>query len=253
MRNLIMLSSAVLVACVPSLSSAEVLISAGVNASSGQYGSRRDTTMITAPVQVRWTDGAASLSVVVPFVTIRSPGVVFSGLDGTPIVMLPDAGGPSRRYSDLGDATLSAGYAFVLPSDFRLTATGRVKVPFQGRTSVSTGKTDWLVGAEVSKAFGPVTPFASVSYRVFGDTSVWNIRDGIATSVGASVPLGGGAVAVSYDHARSTSRFVNDVHEIVAAYDAPVSSRFRISVFGSAGLSSGAPSAGAGLRLTARL
>lgn len=243
--------TASLVAFAPS-ANAQVAATVNVGASTGDYGSNRSTDMVNAAAGLRWTSGDTSVQVTLPYISIWTPGVVFAGFDGTPLVMLPDAGGPKRRYSGVGDPTLSLSRSASLGS-VRLTGTGRVKIPVQGYNDISTGKVDWSVGLQAAVPVGAVTPFAAVSWRSFGDPVGWRIRDGIATSVGASAKVGPGSAAVSWEHARSTSRFVRDADEIVAVYDAPVSDRLRLAAYGTAGVTSGAPGVGGGLRISLRL
>lgn len=220
--------------------------------STGDYGSSRSTTIATSNIGARWSDGSTEITATIPYIAIDTPGVVLVGFDGTPMVMLADAGGRRRTHDGVGDPTFSVSHMFGLGfADLR--ATGRVKIPVQGFGDVTTGKVDWSVGGELSRKFGNVTPFAAVTYRSYGDPTTWTIRNGFATSVGAVAPVGPGALAVSYDHARSTSYFIDDADEIVGVYDVPLAgSRFRLAGFGTVGLSDGAPGLGGGLRLAYR-
>ena len=230
----------------------QITATAGGGVSSGDYGSSRSTTIFTGDIGARWSSGATELSVTMPYISVDSPGVVFVGFDGTPLVMVADAGGRRQTRDGIGDPTLTASHNFSLGfADLR--ATARFKIPVHGYNGISTGKLDWSAGGEISRKVGPVTPFAAISYRGFGDPTGWRIRDGIATSVGATAVVGPGALAVSYDHARSTSDFISDSDEIVGVYDVPLaSSKFRLAGFATAGLSSGAPGVSGGLRLAYR-
>jgi len=243
--------AASLVAVAPA-AHAQLAVTTNVGASTGDYGSNRSTDMVNASAGLRWTSDDTTVQVSLPYVSIRTPGVVFAGFDGTPLIMLPDAGGPKRRHSGIGDPTMSISQSTSIGS-VRLTGTGRVKIQVQGFNDISTGKVDWSVGVQAAVPVGRITPFAAVSWRTFGDPVGWRIRDGIATSVGASARVGTGSVAVSWEHARSTSQFVRNADEIVGVYDTPVSGRLRLAAYGTAGVSSGAPSVGGGLRLSLRI
>jgi hypothetical protein len=231
---------------------APVDVSVGADVSSGRYGSQSTTVIFNAPLRVSTRVAGFEVAASIPYMDIRTPGIVFSGIDATPVVMSPDLGGPTRHFRGIADPTLSVSRTFAV-SGIDLTPTARIKVPVRGSTAVSTGRVDGSASVEASVPVGPARAFASVSYRWFGDTPAWTIRDGLATSVGVSVPVGKASAAVSWDYARSTSRFVGDVNEVVAVVDAPVSDRFRIGVFATAGLTSGAPAVGTGLRLTVRI
>lgn len=219
----------------------------------GEYGSSRSTRMANGVLGARWHSGGTTISASLPYLHADTPGVVFAAFDGTPLVMLPDAGGRRMRANGVGDPTFAIAQDVPVGS-VNLRGTARVKVAVQDlKNGISTGKTDWSLSGEVSRPFGRVTPFASLSYRKFGDPTGWRIRDGFAGSVGASAAVGPGALAVSYDVARSTSRYVGNAHEIVGVYDMPVSRRLRLAAYGTAGLSKGAPGAGVGLRMAWRI
>ena len=235
------------------VSAQDISLTAGGGVSSGDYGSSRSTTMANGSIGARWSSGGTTVAASIPFVSIDTPGVVFAGFDGTALVMLPDAGGRRRVHSGVGDPTFTVSQSVPVGS-FTLRGTGRVKVPVQGFNDISTGKVDWSVSGEVSRTFGAVTPFAAIGYRHYGDPTGWTIRDGLSGSVGASAPVGRGALAVSYEMARSTSRFVDDAREFVAVYDMPVGrDRMRLAAFGTVGVSDGAPGIGGGLRLSVRM
>lgn len=218
--------------------------------SQGDFGSQRDTVMGSALLGVQAEWGDTSVKVTLPYIATRSPGIVFSGFDGTPLVMVPDLGGPKRVWDGFGDPTVSVSHV-VRTGGFEIRGTGRAKIAVQDINEVSTGESDFAVSAEVSKVVGGVVPFASVGYRWFGDPEGWDIRDGFAASAGVAAPIGEGSAAVSYQFAERTSDFVGDAHEIVAAYDAPLpDSPFRLAAIGTLGLSSGAPDFSAGLRVS---
>lgn len=214
----------------------------------GDFGANRDTTWSSVVVGTRWTNDNTSIQITLPYIYVKSPGVVFSGFDGTPLVMLPDSGGPSTDRDGIGDPTVSVSQD-ISAGNFDLRTTGRVKIPVQDFGAVSTGEFDWSVSAEISRNFGQVTPFIGAGHRWYGDPSGWTIRDGFTGSAGLGFSVGEGAAAISYEFAETTSDFISDAHEIIAVYDAPVSDRFRIASFASVGLSEGAPDFGVGIRL----
>ena len=216
----------------------------------GDFGSDRDTVMGNVAIGARWSSGDTTVQVSLPYVVIDSPGIVFAGFDGTPLVMLPDIGGDSFSRDGVGDPTISLSQSLDAGGlDF--VGTARVKIPVQDYNDISTGEMDWSLSGEVSKEIGGVVPFVAVGYRWFGDPELWVIEDGFSASAGVSTPVGNGAAAVSYEFAESTSPFVDDAHELVAVYDAPISDRFRLATFGTVGLSDGAADFGVGLRLAA--
>lgn len=248
-----LMAGAAMVLVAGSAHAQELSVTAGGGYSSGDYGSSRSTRMANGSIGARWTSGGTTVTASIPYVAIDTPGVVLAGFDGTPLVMVADLGGRRRSHDGVGDPTFAVSQEVPVGSA-SLRGTWRIKVPVQGFNGVSTGKVDWSVSGEVSRPLGAVTPFVAVSYRVFGNPTSWTIRDGFAGSAGVSAPVGRGALAVSYEVARSPSDFVRNSHEIVGVYNLPVAkNRMRLGVFGTAGLSSGAPAAGGGLRLSVRI
>ena len=218
--------------------------------SEGDFGSDRDTTWASVVAGARWTSGDTSVQVTLPYIDVDSPGVVFSGFDGTPLVMLPDAGGARTDRSGVGDPTLSVSQDLAA-GNFDLRATGRVKIPVQDFNDVSTGELDWSLSLEASRDIGAVTPFVAVGHRWYGNPEGWNIRDGFSASAGMGFEVAGGAAAISYEFAETTSDFIDDAHEVVAVYDAPIADRLRLASFATVGLSDGAADYGVGVRLAA--
>jgi len=228
-------------------------VTVGASWLKGDFGAASDTEVWSVPIGVRYTLGNLRLTANIPYMRIESDGLLFTGIDGTPLVVAPRSPSFDRVRKGLGDVTIGAAYS--LPSTstagFDVELQGRVKLPTASRSSgLSTRKTDWLVGAEVSKTYGAVTPFVSASYRFFGDMDGWDLRNGVAASVGATVDVGANTLIGSYDYARRASRFVGDSHEVFAGFSGPIlQNRVRWTIYGTAGLSRGAPDAGAGLSL----
>jgi hypothetical protein len=67
-------------------------------------------------------------------------------------------------------------------------ATVRVKLPTADEDrGLGTGAADYYGELVGYRTFGSVTPFATVGYRVLGDTSSYELKDGAYASVGTHV------------------------------------------------------------------
>lgn len=223
----------------------------------GRFGGRTGNTISAVLLNVRQRLGPLRIDATLPWMRIRSQSTIFTGINGTPLVVGPSIPMTRPRRQGLGDLTLGASWLAAAQDaaglDIDLSA--RVKLPTAAdSTQLSTGKTDYAFGVEVARTMGAVTPVARINYRVFGDPTGWTIRDGIATSVGASVALPGqGIFLLSYDYAERTSRFIRPAHEIVGGASAPIGDRFRLTAYASGGLSSGAAAFSTGVSLTLAL
>ena len=236
-------------------------LSAGASAWTGDYDARSHTDIATALLGARYSLGDLRLTASIPWMRINSAGVVFTGIDGTPLIVAPSASTtPAHKvvHDGLGDLTLGASYLvpYANPLGLDIELTGRVKLPTASRESrLSTGKTDYSVGAQASKTIGRFGPFVSITYRSFGDTAQWKLKDGVDTSFGTTYLITNRLIAVvSYDYAQRASAFIRDDHEVVtsASYSVP-NTRFRISAYTAYGLSAGAAAFSGGLSLSVKL
>ena len=259
------LGALILAAAAPALaaetdagSSTALSLSAGASGWSGNYGASTSTEIRAALLNARLAVGDLRLTASLPWMRIKSNGTVFTGIGATPLIVAPTIPMSQRKRDGWGDLTLGAAYSLPIDRssglDFEIN--GRVKVPTASDASgVSTGKTDFSFGAEVSQRMGAFVPFAAVSYRKFGDAGTWDLHDGFATSVGASYMFPNRITLVaSYDYAQAASRFVADAHELTGAVSLPLpGDRLRVTGFGSAGLSRGAADFSGGVSLSVTL
>lgn len=240
------------VAATPALADAfgdGVTVTTGIDYSSGNYGTDSDTDLLIVPLSVRYKAGDLRFTATMPWLRIDgSSAVVGDGSGG--VVIDPNA--PRSVRSGFGD--LSLGVAYAIPEDrlgFGLDLSARVKLPTadEGKR-LGTGKTDVTVGAEISRTIGIFTPFASVSYRMPGSPDGINLHNAWSTSIGGSMALGPAMFVASYDYRQATSDLVDDSHEIFGAISTPVADRLDLTLYGSAGLSDGAPDYGVGTMLS---
>lgn len=233
-------------------------LSAGMSLASGHFGAARNTTLISAPVGIRYVVGGLRLSLVVPYMRIKSDGTVFTGIDGSPLIVAPSFPKPRRVSEGVGDPTLGLSYFVPATASIGvdLDLSLRVKVPLAATsTMVSTGKTDVAVGVQASRVIGIATPFVSITYRMFGDSGPWRLRNGLASSVGVSAPVWKAVVLIgSYNYAQSASVFVANSHELFFGVSSPIAhTALRLTAFATAGLSSGAADTATGLSVALKL
>jgi len=226
---------------------AELSITTGVDYSSGDYGTGVDTEILVAPLNARFSAGDFRINASLPYIRIKGAGNIVGG-EGGPIIVDPNS--PVTTRSGIGDVTLGVNYA--IPEDrygVGLDFGTRVKLP-TAETGLGTGKTDVSFSGEVSRTFGPVTPFAQAGYRVMGDPDGVELRNVWFGSVGASVAAGESVVLASYDYRQSPNALVEDSQEVFGAFSTPISKALNFTIYGSAGLSNGAPDYGVGAMVT---
>lgn len=229
-------------------------LSIGTSWAWGDFGSVGRSRIVSTALGARFSTGALRLSASLPYMNIRTRGILFSGIDSTPVIAAGAmAGAPAITARGLGDMTLGAAYT-IQEGDAapEIELSGRIKVPTASESSrLSTGKTDASAGVQIAKTFGRVAPFVSATYRWFGETRIVDLKPGLAASAGASVGFGGSAVGLfSYHYAQAATRLIRDSHELFGGISAQVpGSKFRVTGFVTAGLSSGAAATSAGISL----
>lgn len=228
--------------------------SSGVSHWRGEFGLDADSKITAVFLNIAARDGPMRVDVTLPWMDVRSSGMVFAGINGTPLIVAAQGGQPRTRRHGVGD--ISVGVAWLAlkqeAAGLDLDLSARTKLPISATsTQLSTGKSDAYFGFEVSRSFGMVTPAARLGYRIFGDPAGWEIRDGLTGSADLAVQTGPGTfLSLSYEYAERTSAFITDSHALVLGGSARLSDRLRLNAFTSAGMSSGAPRLAAGLSIT---
>jgi hypothetical protein len=229
---------------------------AGVDYSTGKYGGTERTDITLAPLGLQAKFGDFRLTGSIPYERISGPANVVGGADPGSIIVDPSKPTTRTTREGFGDASLALAYA--LPKD----ATGAYDIELSARVKfatastskgLGTGENDYGVSLDVSRSAGAWAPFVTVGYRFMGDPPGVDLRDTMNASVGTSLQLSDRYVAIfSYDYSQSTSRTLDDGHELFAAVNGPLSQSVSWTLYGVAGLSDGSPDAEGGLALTAK-
>ena len=235
-------------------------IDLGLGASnlSGNFGTGKTTNISTVLATANYRLDALRIEASLPWMRIDSPGAVFTGIGGSPIIADAAATGGRKLRQGIGDFTLGASY--LLPSDLTqgvdIDLLFRVKVPTSPQSShLSTGETDFSYGATFSKSLGRFAPLASVSYRSFGSGPNFPLKSGFSTSVGTTYAFSTREVGfLTYDYAQRASSFIAASHQVTASLTSRLpNSPLRLTSYISGGLSRGAPGVSAGLSLSISL
>ena len=229
--------------------------STGLDYEEGDYGTDQKVSKLSVPATVKFAAGSLQLAASLPYMRLEGPSnvVVGGGLLGLPIIVDPTTppGGRIRR-EGIGDLTLGASYAIpTMVADFTLS--GEVKLPTADK-NLGTGKTDFALAAEVSRSVGNVTPFVGVSYTMPGEPDGFSLRNSLSLRGGIAARLGERTRGyVAYSRAQSVSESLPDEQQVTTGVDTAVARGLSLGVYGTAGLSEGAPDAGAGIRLGVRI
>ena len=233
---------------------AELSASVGASHWSGDFGADSDTSITSALLNVRLRRGDLRISVTLPWMDIRTRGMAFAGINGTPLVVAPSISSRRVHRDGLGDVTAGVSWLAVKEdvSGVDIDLSARIKAPTASDSSgLSTGQSDAYFGAEVTKPLGRITPGLRIGYRTFGDPVGWNIRDGFSGSAEIFFnPWPKTFASLSYDYAQKTNRSIADAQEIVLGASQTLTRTLRLNGFVSAGLSSGASDFAGGVSLS---
>jgi hypothetical protein len=239
-------------------SSAAAEFVTGVEYQEGEYFTGERVEILTVQNAARLRVGQTVFSVSLPWHRIEAPGNVIGGgggIFGLPIIVDPTQPTTRERRSGIGDLRL--GVAQTLPSvaGVELTLSGQVKLPTASAArGIGTGETDFAVGAELARSFGPVTPFLSVGYTMPGDPKAYDLQNSFSARGGVALQLGRSLRGnVSYGFAQGVSPQVPDERQISMGLNASLSRTLSLGLYGNAGLSNGAPDVAAGVSLGFRI
>lgn len=225
----------------------------GVDYSSGSYGTDQDTDILVVPFSLRYRTGDMRLSATLPYLSIDGGSSIVGG-GGGPIIIDPNS--PPSKRDGFGDVTLGATFAALKEetAGFAVDLGATVKLPAaDADNGLGTGETDYGVTVDISKSFGDFIPFVTLGYRMPGDPDGVDLNNAFTASVGTSVTFGSSVLVVSYDHREAISDLVEDSREIFGAFSSPLGDALNWTLYGTAGLSDGAPDFGAGLMLTYKI
>jgi hypothetical protein len=233
-----------------------VEISSGIDFESDDFGTQSDIERTTVPLTLNVAKGRVRASAQLPWVRVTAPANVIAptGPLGLPILIDPTRPSTPTTRQGLGDLRVNAAYDLPVPGFFASVRTGAKLPTASTDKGLGTGKVDYSVGADLAKPLGAVTPFAGVTYTIAGDPDGFDLRNSFSGQAGAAVRLGKAATAqLGYAFAQNALEAGDDDQRIVGGLNAAVSKGLSLGIYGSGGLSDGAPDIGGGVTLGVRL
>lgn len=237
-----------LFACLLSCASTSALAdtfsaSIGMDYSSGDYGTGTTSEIWYVPVVGKYETGPMTYKVTVPWLRITNPEV---GPNGDPL-----PGGCHAVESGLGDTVASAAYALLDGSDggLMLDLIGKVKFPTADeKQCLGTGEYDYTGQVDIARAFGPVTGFATLGWKKFGDPPDSDFRDPIFTSLGFAIPVAQGTSAgASYDWRQKVVSTGSQIQELTLFLTHKLNREWKVQLYAVKGFSDASPDGEAGL------
>lgn len=218
----------------------------GLDYSSGDYGTGTTSEIWYVPVIGKYETGPMTYKVTVPWLRITNPEV---GPNGDPL-----PGGCHDVESGMGDTVASAGYALLDGSDgggVLVDLIGKVKFPTADEDQcLGTGETDYSAQIDLAKAFGPVTGFATLGWKKFGDPPDTDFDDPIYTSIGFAVPVAARTSAgASYDWRQKVVSTGSQIQELTLFVTHKLNQEWKIQLYAVKGYSDASPDGEGGMVL----
>lgn len=227
-------------------------LSTGVEYQQGTYGLHENVDLLSVPTTLTVRHGKLTLAASLPYVRLDAPANVVTGggILGVPIIVPPTTTTERRARSGIGDLRLTGSYTLSeLPVGVSLSA--QVKLPTASASNgIGTGKTDVAVGGELFKRLGRVTPYLDVAYTMPGSPAGYRLDNSLSGQIGAAVQLGKRVRGhLGYAYAQAISPVLDDQHSLAAGINVGVTKKVTLAMYGSAGVSRGAPDVVAGMQI----
>ncbi|AIL63674.1 hypothetical protein [Pseudomonas alkylphenolica] len=228
--------------CVPAV--ADTFSTAiGLDYSSGDYGTETTSEIWYVPVVGKYETGPMTYKVTVPWLRITNPEV---GPDGDPL-----PGGCRDVESGLGDTVASAGYALLDGSEggVLVDLIGKVKFPTADEDQcLGTGETDYSAQVDLARTFGPVTGFATLGWKKFGDPPDSDFDDPVFASLGFATPVAVRTTAgASYDWRQKVVSTGSQIQELTLFVTHKLNQQWKVQLYAVKGFSDASPDAEGGL------
>ena len=222
-----------------------IRLGAGIDYSSGKYGSSDTVSQLYVPLSVAYSTSVGALKLTVPYVRVDGPAdlidennVLISGVDST--------------RSGLGDIVLSGVLYDVISSDASdFNVDFGVKVKFgtaDEAQGLGTGEMDYSAQLDLLKHFDHLALFGTIGYKQRTDPAGLDLRDVFFTEIGGDYAIAQHArVGLLFDYRPSSISGNDPVRE--ATFYAQVSPKSGVSVqpYILAGFSDSSPDWGAGI------
>lgn len=224
-------------------------ISTGVDYSSGDYGTTADTDITYIPITLKYRSGRWGFKATLPYIRVKGPSNV-----------IPDVGQvgttPTTRKTEsgIGDVILSGTYTLVSDSKTKtiLDLTGKIKLPTaDDKKGLGTGETDYYIQLDAYKIIGKTTPFATLGYKIYGDSNVYKLDNVFYVSLGFSHKLSSSTSTGLILDVRERSTPTGDPRrELTAFMTHKLDSNRKVQAYLVKGFSDGSPDWGVGATIS---
>jgi hypothetical protein len=239
-------------------------VGAGVDYTSGKYGTSTTTDITQVPVSFGYDIDRWSFKLVVPYIHVTGADDVIPGIGpvkntnpkgrghgkGNAQSVPTPTTTSSGSASGLGDITAAATYEAYTNSaaQFGIDLTGKVKFGTADENKgLGTGKNDYSFAVDTYKGFGAWTVFGGVSYTWLGSSQYLQLNDVFGANVGASYKLDThSSFGAYYDYREKASDTSFARNELTGYYAYKFASGWKAQAYVTKGFTDGSPDWGVG-------
>lgn len=234
----------------PAVRAADIDVALSTHYSTGDYGEDDSIDVVYAPAVVRMETGAWQFKAIVPFLRISG---------GSTTIELPTGPVTTENGTNegLGDIVVEGSYAVAPLLDWApwVDIIARMKLPTASEDDgLGTGEVDFSPEIELLRRYGRWTPFASLGFRVLGDTSDATYRDGFLASAGLLCRVLDWLEPGVFVYWRQAATGGSpDSLELLPMLRLQWDDRWTVDAYASAGFTDSSPDAGVGLEIRYRI
>jgi hypothetical protein len=245
--------------------SSTIKVGAGVDYTTGKYGTSTSTDITEVPVTFGYDVGDWSFKLDVPYIHVTGADNVIPGVGpvantnpkkrghkkGQPVTPTP-APTPTTTgsASGLGDITAAATYEAYSnkAANFGIDLTGKIKFgTASADDGLGTGKNDYSFNVDMYKGFGAWTVFGGVGYTWLGSSQYIRLNDVFTANVGASYKIDRqSTIGAYYDYREKASSTSFARNELTGYYSYKFASAWKAQGYVTKGFTDGSPDWGVG-------
>ena len=157
----------------------------GMDYNTGKYGGSQSTDILYIPFTGKYQGKEWTLKMTVPYLRITGPSNVVNGVGQT----VATATTTRSTRSGLGDVIVAATHNVYNggAKGVMVNLTGKVKFGTADRAKgLGTGKNDYALESTIYQAFGDLTAFGTLGYKVYGSPATYQLRNIFYGSFGGS-------------------------------------------------------------------
>lgn len=220
----------------------------GVDYTSGRYGTRDTTTILSIPFTLKYETGPFTAKASLPWIQLTGPTGSTIGPDGRPV---GSTTGARQKETGLGDLVTSLTWTAYNDASNGLIVdlTGKIKWGTANEArGLGTGKNDFSAQADIYKKRERTTYYATLGYKVYGDPDGIEFRNVPYVSLGFSHALAAAnAAGLSWDYRPRVVTDGKPTSEVMAFFIHKLDNATKLQFYVIKGLSDGSPDWGGGL------